>query len=359
VDVNDVTDYSNQKSIATNIIEQPNIIQTRKVFLRMILEDLVVIDAGASEKAMGGDPKHPLFLYPVDGSTLQYVIPYNYTDENAATFAQRQYEGIKYFTTKQIAYLKRNHFSDRPQGLSPVLTAYNYIVYLLNANERADGVASNATADFLISLGEGVTDTIRQEFIRYMEEEISGTGTIPVVAGAKNIDAKQIKAINKDGLYIEWQQFLMSIIAISFPFPKEKMGVTSSSDRSTAEDMDSIMLNELIKPYASIIEDFINNDVLKMLGYDGLFKFEFIYTETESQKSSRSLRVTSEFTAGVISENQAREQLSYPKSTSVYGDMNVFEAKAKMNMDMPANNGGYTGQGEKVNNGDQIKKTGK
>jgi phage portal protein BeeE len=350
VDINDETDYAVQKLIAINTVEQPNIIHSRKQLFRMVLEDLVVLDSGACEKAIGGNPLRPLYLYPTDGSTLQYVIPYNYTDENAALYAQRQYDGIKYFTAKQIAYLKRNHFTDRPQGLSPVLAAYNYIVYLLNSNERADGVASNATADFLINLGEGVTDTIRQEFIKYMEEEIQGTGTIPVTAGNNNVDTKQIRAINKDGLYLEWQQFLMGVIAIAFPFPKEKMGITSSNDISTAADLDSIMVNELIKPYASIIEDFVNLDILKTLGYDKLFKFSFVYEETETQKTSKSARLTKEMIAGGLSENEFRLQMGYKQSSSRYADMTTSEKTATINKDIPSNNGGFNGSGDKKNN---------
>jgi hypothetical protein len=351
-DINDTNDYTAQKAIARAVIEQPNLIHSRSKLFRMILEDLVVLDSGACEKVPAGDPRHPLYLYPTDGFTIQYVIPYNYTDPNAAVYMQRQQGEMRYFTMNQLAYLKRNHFTDRPQGLSPVLTAYNYIVYLLNANERADAVASNATADYLISLGEKVSESDRERFATYMAEEIEGTGKIPVVAGSDSVDAKQIRAINKDETRIPWQEFLMSIVALSFPFPKEKMGITGSNDRSTAEDLDSIVTNELVKPYGNILEDFVNNDILRMLGYDKLFGMSFVYAQSEAQKTAKSKRLTAELVAGGITENEFRDQMGYARSSSEYADLTTSEKTAKINYDLPANNGGYNGVGDIKNNYD-------
>ena len=349
VDKNDTNDYSEQKKLVRKIIEQPNLIHNRQKLFRMILEDIIVLDSGACEKVVSGDPSHPLYLYPTDGFTIQYVIPYNYTDPNAPVYMQMQQGEMKYFTTKQLAYLKRQHFTDRPQGLSPVLSAYNYITYLLNANERADGVASNATADFLISLGEGVNETDRERFATYMSEEIEGTGKIPVAAGSKSIDTKQIRAINKDGCYLDWQRFLMNIVALAFPFPQEKMGINTTSDRNSMEDYEAVMINELIKPYANILQDFVNTDILGMLGYDKLFKMSFVYEATEAQKTSKSARLTKELISGGITENEFREQMGYGKSDSKYADMTTTEKSANINKDLGIN-GGYNGSGDLKNN---------
>jgi len=347
VDPADIRDYKIQKTIVQNILDNPNVIHNHRAFLKMLIDDLVTIDAGVFEKAVGGDPNRPLFLYPTDGSTIQWVVPYDYTDVNAARYAQLQYkDGIKYFTAGQLAYLQRNYFTDKPQGLSPVLSAYNYIVYLLNAGERADGVANNATADFLVNLGENITDPEREAFIKYMEEDIEGTGKIPVAAGSNGIETKQIRAINKDGLYLEWQQFLIGIIALAFGIPREKMGLILSNDRSTVEELDELVLKELVKPYADIIEDAINEHVLKVLGYDKFFRFKFVYTDTEAQKKLKSDRINNNYVNGIITKNQALVDLGYPKSDSEYADMDIVEAKAKINKDYYVQTGGFNGQGQ-------------
>lgn len=359
----DTNDYQRQKQIALNIIANPNVVHSWTPFIKLILEDLVTLDAGVFEKAIGGNPDRPLFLYPTDGASVQFVVPYDYTSEDSARYAQAQPLETKFFSSKQLGYLQRNYFTDRPEGLSPILAAYNYIVYFLDANERANGVATNATADFLVSLGKNVTGTEREAFTEYMVNEIEGTGKIPVIAGSEGIDTKQIRAINKDGLYQAWQEFLLTIIAISFGIPPQKLGVITTNDRSTAEDLDNIIMTELVLPYSTIIEDAVNEHILKPLGYDKLFKFSFVYTESEASKKLKSDRVTNEFEKGVITENEARVSLGHAKRDSKYADVSYSEAKGMLNVDYNPNpmssGGGSDGtQGIAKDNGEKIKKSG-
>ena len=358
VNPDDTNDYTQQKTAAYNVLKNPNVVHSWKPFIKMILDDLVTLDAGAFEKVIGGNPTRPLFLYPTDGSSIQFVVPYDYTSEDSARFAQQQPLDTKYYSSKQLAYLQRNYFTDRPQGLSPVLAAYNYIIYLLDASERSNGVATNATSDFLVSLGENITGPEREAFCQYMEEEIEGTGKIPILAGSKGIETKQIKAINKDGLYLDWQRFLMSIVAISFGLPPQKLGILETNDRSTADDLDNIVMSELVKPYANIIEDAMNEHVLKAMGLDGILKFSFIYAETEAQKKLKSDRIMKEFTEGLVTENEARISLGKPKRDSEYSDVTLVEAKAMINEKYAVNSGGFNGQGTVKDNGDAIKESG-
>ena len=312
----------------------------------------MTLDAGAFEKTFGNDPARPLFLYPTDGSTIQFCVPYDYTNPLAARYAQQQPLELKTFSSQQLAYLQRNHFTDRPQGLSPILTAYNYITYLLNANERADDVASNATADFMIYFKE-MPASQREEFIKYMQEEIEGTGKIPVGSGPGDLDTKQIRAINKDGLYLEYQQFLMSIVAISFGCPPEKMGLTKSNDRSTAEDIDAVLMSELVKPYADIWEDAVNEHILKPLGFDKMFRFKFVYAQTSDQLKKVEDLAINKYTKDITTVNETRKILGLPPAADKYADMRISEYKANLNADLGINNGGF---GDSKNNGEQIKK---
>lgn len=363
VNIADTKTYKKQKEIALTVLANPNVVHSWKPFIKMILDDLVTLDAGCFEKAMGGNADRPLFLYPTDGASIQWVVPYDYTSEDSARYAQQQPLETKYYSARQLAYLQRNYFTDRPQGLSPVLAAYNYIVAFLEANEKASQVANNSTSEFLVNLGENVTATEREAFVDYMMNEIMGTGNIPVIAGSKGIDTKQIKAINSDGLYQAWQEFLLGIIAISFGMPAQKLGVITTNDRSTAQDLDNIVMTELVKPYAVIIEDAVNQHILKPLGYDKLFKFSFVYAESETQKKLVSDRICQEFEGGIITENEARASLGKAKRVSKYADVSVFEAKAIIMVDNPMNNGGgaggFNGIGESKNNGDAIKESSK
>jgi hypothetical protein len=345
VDPSDTKDYSEQKKVIQRVLKNPNAVQSWVPYIKMKLEDLLVYGAAASQKAIGGDPKKPLWLYPTDASTLQFVVPYDYQNTDAARYMQLQPQGQRFFSAKEVAYIQKNYFSDRPEGLSPVRAAYDYIRILLESHERAGDIASNATADFLISLGEGINDEQRQKFIKYMQEEIQGTGTIPVVAGAKSVETRQIRSLSKDGIPLEFIELLTIIIGLAFKYPPERMGVLRSGDRSTQQEIDNQILENCVKPYANVIVDFINEHIVETLGYGDILKVSFVYAETEEQKTSKSNRLTKELISGGITENEFRTMMGYKKSESKYADMTIKEATAKMNQDMPSNTGGFNGQG--------------
>ena len=334
------------KQIATiqNIIEHPNLVDSRESFTKRLLDDAVVVDAMCAEVADSTDPTHPVYLYPVDGSTIQFVVPYDYVDENAARYMQRQEDGMHYFSAKDIAYLQRSYFTYQPFGLSPVMQAYRYIQFYLDSLERSNAKATNGIADFLINLGEDVTEEQRQAFVEYMAKEIQGTGDVPVFAGTK-VDTKQLTMAGVDGLYLQWQEKLTQIIGVAFGLPPERLGIVMPNDRSTGIDQENMMVQEVIRPYGAMMETLINNYIIQRMGYGGMLKFRFLYEESEQQKSTKSTRLVNEYYRSTITENEFRHMMGYPLSTSEYADMTLVEKTAKINVDLGIA-GGFHGNGD-------------
>ena len=357
-DPNDKKSYKKQITTIKNVIDNPNTLHKKRMFDRMLLEDILTFDCGVVEKAKSRDTKRPLFLYPTDGTTIQFIVPYDYNDVNALRYSQTQpyTNSPKYFTNDQLAYIQKNVFSDRPYGLSPVMQAYQYILYYIGALERANDVASNSTADFAIHL-KGADENKAKAFREYMENEIQGTGTIPVSYGndGSDLQTHQIRAINKDGLFLDWQNMLIMVCGMSFNCPREKMGIVSSSDKFTAPDLDNIMLQEMIKPYADLMEDFYNEEVLSVMGYGDILKYEYIYEDSLADKQKKATIVTGLYQNDILTRKSAQEQLGMVDENDEYSDMYVGEYKNSLNMDLQENQaknsgsggvGGFNGQGD-------------
>lgn len=338
--------YAKEIAAVKAVIESPNIIDSRESFIKRIIDDAMVLDAMAVEVMPASDASHPFYLYPVDGGTLQPVVPFDYADRNAARFAQQQGTETRYFTSKEIAYLQRNYFTYNAYGLSPVMMAYQYILYYLDAIERSNDKAVNMTSEFLISLGEGVTEEQRKRFEEYVREEIEGTGKIAIVAGASNVETKQVRAINGDILSVEWIERLTQIIGAAFGIPPEKLGIIIANDRSTGQDQENATIQDVIKPYASMVETLINNYVIGGMGLSGVLRFRFIFEDSEAQKSVRSKRVIEEYYRGAITENEFRGLMGYRASTSPYADMTYPEKTVKINVDNGVINTGFNGVGQ-------------
>lgn len=364
VDPNDTRKYSKQRKQITNIIESPNLVNSRVAFTKLILEDMLVArGAGAFEKVPCADTSHPLYLYPTDATTIQHVVPYDYQHENAARYAQQQPEGTKYFSAQQLAYIQKEYFTHEPYPVSPLMTAYQYVRAMLTAGERADEVAANSTSEFLLYF-KGMSETTLNEFRKYMAEEIEGTGKIPIIAGGDAFESKQIKAISKDSLMTEYQEFLRVIVGMAFKMPPRRMGVMTSTDRSTEADLDNYILENVIKPWANVIEDMWNQHVIAQLGYEGILKFKFKYELTDAQTNALNTRICTQYTTGLITRNDGREALGYPMQDTKYAQMTSQEATSAINTEnqliilnesgKAKETGGFNGVGKKPNEGGDM-----
>lgn len=328
--------YTKQITAIQNIIEHPNIIDSRTTFTKKLIDDAMVLDAMCAEADVCNDASHPVYLYPVDGSTIKHIVPWDYTDPTSPRFAQSQEDGQHNFTAEQLYYGTRQSFTNTPWGLSPVETAYNYIKFYLDGCEQANDRATNATSAFLLNLGKGVTEEQRNEFCEYMQNDIEGTGRIPVVA-ADSVQTVQLKSINKDELFLDWINRLTQIISVAFGMPPEKLGLIVANDRSTGADQENAMIQELIKPYANMLEDLYNNYVIAKMGLGGVLKFQFIYEESEQQKAVKSTRLVNEYANDLITENEFRQLIGLDARDSEYADVTITEKKALINKDIGVN----------------------
>ncbi len=346
--------YTKQIKIIRNIIDNPNIDQTRRRFESMIIQDMLTLDAGVFEVCKSEDPNHPLYLYPIDGATIQHTIPIEYTNPFAQKYMQSTPDGNVFFRRDEMCYLRKDCFTDRPYGISPVQKAYDYIKYLLDASESASDNVNTKTAGMIISLGENFTEEQTNKFREYFSNEVEGSGRIPIVGGTKGLTTGQIRSFTEDMVYKTWLDWLTTVIAMAFPFPVSTM-INVSADRSTKEEIETQIMEELVKPYASLLEDAYNTHVINLLGYGDILEFHYVYEDSENMKTQKWNRLNSAFTAGAITENEWRDRAGFEPSSSKYANLTGDERKAQINKDLGVN--GFNGLGNIKDNSESKTKT--
>lgn len=345
VKLEDADKYNFEISVIENILNNPNDTDTFKTLFGAVIEDMLVGDCGAAEIVATKKLDKPLYLFPVDGFTLEFVAGWDSSTPDYPRFAQTAKNGEKiYFNDQDILYVKKNNFTHVPWGLSPLESAFMYIDYLLKVNKYSGTAASKGVPKFMINLGENITEAQLIAFRKYMEEEINGTSTIPIVGGAKGIGSMQIGAINDDGLYLEWQKFLITIISFTFGVDPKKLGMGSATDRSTVEEQNENVLNEAVKPYAELLAEAINKKIINRLGLGNVLRFEFVYNPTLKQKKQANDIVIAQWKADAITQNEMRALLGLPPRDSKYADLTLSEMKAAINSDYNIG-GGFNGVG--------------
>lgn len=327
--------YAKEVEIVKNIITCPNNEDDYKSFWGAVLEDSLVGDCMCFEKARAGNPARPLFLFPVDGLSIDLMI--NNKDKKYAQIVEGQ---TKYFSADEIAYVKRQNRTNTPFGLSPLEVSWGHINALTNTFEYAADTASNAVPKYMVNIGKDLANKM-DEFKTYFRNECMGEANIPILATDK-IESVQLAPISEESLFMKWQTFVATFISHEFGVPAQFIGLEKSSDRATWADKYEQFAENALKPYAELIEKAINVHVIRYLGLQDKVKFQFIWEDSLDQKERMSSMIVKQWSLDLITANEARSILGLEPFEDM-GDDRISVYKGKVNQEYGIN--GYNGVG--------------
>ena len=349
-DIADESNYDNEINIITRCLENPNYTDSFRSLFGATIEDILTGDCGCIEIVQGADPNKPLWLYPVDGFTIQVRTEWVKSPKEIK-YLQRTAHGKEVqLADEDLMYNKLQDFTYTPLGLSPVESAFTLINYLLNSQKYAGVVTSNAVPKYILNLGKNLDESMLVKFRKYFDEEVYGSGKTPLVGGSEGIKAEKIAADNDDGLYLQWQHFLISVIAFTFNVDPKRLNEGSQTDRSTVDEQKENILDEAIKPLAKVIEENINKKIIGRLGLGEKLVFRFNFEDNEVRKKQKSDRVLAEYNSDLLLLNEARAMLGYSKLDNDYGNMLKSEIKNALNIEYAketqVDSGGFNGVGK-------------
>lgn len=350
-DMNSDVDLSNEIQVLTECLENPNHGDNFRSLFGAVIEDILTGDCGAIEVCECANPVKPIWLYPVDGFTIQVCTQPVSSPKDIKYKQMKADGGTVELASQDLMYFNLNNFTHTPLGLSPVESAFTIINYLLNTQKYAGFATSNAIPKYMINLGENCDNNQLIAFRKYFDEEVVGTGKTPIVGGSNGIKAEQIGARKDDELYLQWQHFLIAIIAYTFNIDPKRLNEGSQTDRSTVDEQKENILDEAVKPLAHVIEANINTKILKRLGLDNLLVFRFKFEDNETRKKHKTDRILSEFNADILTLNEARQLLGYSVLDKDYGEMLKSEYKTQLNIEYSKETqnqsaGGFNGVGK-------------
>jgi phage portal protein BeeE len=116
--------------------------------------------------------------------------------------------------------------------------------------------------------------------ISWWQNEIEGTGKVPIIA---NLPSKPEvlrfgEGSDKD-LRLEWQRFLIRIIADAFDLPPMLLGLEQDVNRSTAETVADEAYRSAVVPSARLYAEHLTRELLaRKLGWDDI---EFVFDDLD------------------------------------------------------------------------------
>ena len=298
-------------------LEEPNASDSFRTLFEQAIEDLLVGGFGAIEMEATGDPERPFHLWAVDGAAIEIDTRWN-GDPETPRYAQNiggiGSKNLVSLRDDELMYVRLNPRSHTPFGLGRLEVAFETINQFLSANRYAGRLASNSVVQYALWLNEATPEQ-HDRLIRWWQDEIEGTGRVPILSCEQKPEVLRFAGGTDADLRLEWQQFLVRMIANAFDLPPMLLGLQSDVNRSTASELADEAFQSAIVPVARLLEEHITRDIFaKRLGWR---EFEFCFNDLTSRDEMQELQIQTELLkSGVLTVDEVRQMRGLPPRMS-------------------------------------------
>jgi hypothetical protein len=278
----DQADSEARVRILTANLEAPNPDDSFRSLAEQVLEDVIVGGFGVLEVEKTDDPQQPLVLWPVDGATIRMK-----TDWDGLPGSPRYVqvtgksgpEGNIVLNDDELIYIRLNPRTFTPFGLGRLEVAFEAANAFLGAHRYAGKLASNSVVEYALWL-QGLTPEHHERLIRWWQDEIEGTGRVPILSVESKPEVLRFGGGTDADLRLQWQEFLLRVIADAFDLPPQSLGLERDVNRSTAAEMSDQAFQQAIVPTARLFAEYLTRGTIsKKLGWNDL---EFVFTDVDA-----------------------------------------------------------------------------
>ena len=300
-------EIAGRKALLRRCLRDPNDSDSFRTLIEQVIEDALTGGFGAIEMEPTGDPARPAMLWAVDGATIRVNGKWDGSPETAR-YAQMQNgqveSGAVDLRDDQLMYIRMNPRSFTPFGLGPLEVAFETVNQFLAAHRFAGKLAANSVAQYALWLNEA-TPAQHDRLIRWWQDEIEGTGRVPVLSTEQKPEVLRFAQGTDADLRLAWQQFLIRMVANAFGIPPMLLGMEGDVNRSTASELADEAFRGAILPMANLIEEHITRDLFgKCIGWR---EFEFVFNDTSARDEETELKIQVELLkAGVLTVDEVR-----------------------------------------------------
>jgi HK97 family phage portal protein len=302
-----IPDGAERAQILTNNFHAPNPDDSFRSFSEQVVEDIIVGGYGAIEVQTSGDAKHPLLMWPVDGSSIRMNLDWDGSPQGQRYLQVTDQSGPRSQITlddDELIYIRLNPRTHTPFGLGRLEVAFETINAFLGAHRYASRLASNSVVQYALWL-QDLTPEHHERLIRWWQDEIEGTGRVPILSVESKPEVLRFGGGTDADLRLQWQEFLLRVIADAFDLPPFYLGVEADVNRSTAEEYNDLAFRQAIVPTARLLAEHLTRDAIqKRLGWNDL---EFVFAELETQDPLEEAQIQQILLQnGVLTVNEVR-----------------------------------------------------
>ena len=314
----EVPDAAARMQVLRRCLEEPNVSDSFRTLIEQVLEDVLIGGFGSVEMEATGDALRPFHLWAVDGATIEIDTAWD-GDPAKPRYAQsRGNLGTQKhipLLDDELMYIRLNPRSHTPFGLGRLEVAFETVNQFLSANRYAGRLASNSVVQYALWLNEATPEQ-HDRLIRWWQDEIEGTGRVPILSCEQKPEVLRFAGGTDADLRIQWQEFLLKMIANAFELPPMMLGLQKDVNRSTAGEMADEAFQSAIVPVAKLVAEHITRDLFaKKLGWR---EFEFSFNDLETRDEMQEVQMQTELLkVGVLTIDEVREMRGLPRLGTV------------------------------------------
>lgn len=318
------SDWEQRAEVAMHCLDHPNENDSWGSFIEQVVEDYLV-GAGCYEQQVSSNPARPVFMWPVDGLTIQ-IYPLWQGDNQTPRYLQvpgwgaavGNVMGGVQFLDSELTYIRPNPSTGDPFGVGAVQIAFDTIGKLLGVEEFSAKLASNANPNNALWI-KGLDPEQKAALRDFWQNEVEGRAFMPFFSTDE--EPKVMKFTNGDSsLYLKYMDWLAREIATAFGISPQNLGLEADVNRSTAEVSEDRDWDTAIKPAAAAIADHITRHTLhKLLGW---YDLEFAFVGLDREDELATARIWQiYYKTNLMTPNEMREKLGHEKSANKFSNM--------------------------------------
>jgi HK97 family phage portal protein len=328
----DSSDTSQRLKALRRTLEEPNAADSFRTLIEQVIEDALTGGFGAIEMESTGEDQRPAMLWPVDGATIRINAKWDGRVESpryAQVMTGQLESNAIDLRDDQLMYIRMNPRSFTPFGLGPLEVAFETVNQFLSAHRFAGKLAANSVAQYALWLNEA-TPTQHDRLIRWWQDEIEGTGRVPLLSTEQKPEVLRFAQGTDADLRLAWQEFLIRMVANAFGLPPLLLGLEGDVNRSTAAELADEAFRGAILPLAQLLAGHLTRDLFaKCIGWR---EFEFVFNDLNARDEDTELAVQVQLLqAGVLTIDEVRAMRGLAPLTKVGAGQVTGEADTEIN----------------------------
>jgi phage portal protein BeeE len=276
------TESETRIQILTNNFASPNPDDSFRSLSEQVLDDVIVGGFGAIEVDDTGDKQQPLLLWPVDGATIRMKADWDGlpgSPRYEQVTGRPGPQGNIVLDDDELIYIRLNPRTFTPFGLGRLEVAFEAVNAFLGAHRYATKLASNSVVEYALWL-QNLSPEHHERLIRWWQDEIEGTGRVPILSVENKPEVLRFGGGTDADLRLQWQEFLLRVIADAFDLPPQSLGLERDVNRSTSAEMSDQAFRQAIVPTARLLAEHLTRGAIsKKLGWNDL---EFVFTDVDA-----------------------------------------------------------------------------